>query len=320
MSADHRLLRRSTLAHAGRDDHVLRRRAREGQVVKLAPGTYVEAELWGEVDDRQKHLLRAHAVLGRLTAPVVVSHETALAFHGFPLLGRWPERVHVVDPARRSTLSSSRLVRHSVELPAGDVALGGGVSGAAAATTTAVRAALDVARGRDLRGATVVLDHGLRAGAFSLDDAQEVLERRRSSPGSRAAAMALAFADGLADSAGESLSRAGLFEAGLARPVLQKEFRDASGYIGRVDFWWPCCGVVGEFDGLVKYLGRTERRGRTPEQVVVDEKVREDRIRALPEVRGFARWLWNDALRTAPMIAAVQAAGLGGCGRHGGGR
>lgn len=321
MSADHRLLRRSTLVHAGRDDHVLRRRAREGGLVKLAPGTYVEAELWSDAGDRQKHLLRAHAVLGRLATPVVASHETALAFHGFPLLGRWPEQVHVVDPARRSTLSSSRLVRHSVDLPKEDVALGGEASGAAAAApaTTAVRAALDVARGRDLRGATVVLDHGLRSGAFSLDDAREVLERRRSSPGSRAAAVALAFADGLADSAGESLSRVGLLEAGLARPVLQKEFRDASGYIGRVDFWWPCCGVVGEFDGLVKYLGRTERRGRSPEQVVVDEKVREDRIRALPEVRGFARWLWNDALRATTMVAAVRAAGLAGC-RHPGAR
>jgi hypothetical protein len=310
MSADHRLLRRSTLAHAGRDDHVLRRRAREGVVVKLAPGTYVESQVWSEADDRQKHLLRAHAVLGRLTAPVVVSHETALASHGFPLLGRWPERVHVVDPARQTTLSTSRLIRHAVDLPEGDVVLGAGTP-----TTTAVRAALDVARSRDLRGGAVVLDHGLRSGAFTLDEASEVLERRRSSPGSRAAAIALAFADGLADSAGESLSRAGLLEAGLVRPVLQKEFHDASGYIGRVDFWWPCCGVVGEFDGLVKYLGRTERRGRTAEQVVVDEKVREDRIRALPEVNGFARWLWNDALRTAPMVAAVRAAGLAGC-RH----
>jgi len=308
MSADHRLLRRSTLAHAGRDDHVLRRRAREGGVVKLAPGTYVEAELWGEADERQRHLLRAHAVLGRLTAPVVVSHETALAFHGFPLLGRWPEQVHVVDPGRRTTLSTSRLVRHATDLPESDVVLGGG-----ATATSAARAALDIARSRDLRGGAVVLDHGLRTAAFSHDEAWELLERRRSSPGSRAAALALAFADGKAESAGESLSRVGLVEAGLAQPVLQKEFRDASGFIGRVDFWWPCCGVVGEFDGLVKYLGRTERRGRTPEQVVVDEKVREDRIRALPEVRGFARWLWGDALRATPMVAAVRAAGLAGC-------
>lgn len=305
---DDEIIRRATWLRSGRDDHELRRRARADELVRLAPGTYLSAKTWVAADPRQRHALRVRAVVGRLTSDVVVSHESALALNGFPLLGRWPERIHVVDRRRASTLTSSTLVRHAADLGAADLTSRWGMP-----TVVPLRAALDVARTRDLRGGLVVIDHGLRSQAFDRTAAGAHLEARGSYRGTRVATLALALADPLSESAGESLSRAGMFEAGLACPVLQKRFHDDDGLIGRVDFWWPCCGVVGEFDGLVKYLGRTERRGRTPEQVVVDEKLREDRIRALPGVRGFARWIWDDALKRRPMLDKLARAGLAGC-------
>lgn len=307
-NTDDSLIRRATWVRGGRDDHDLRRRASCGELVRLAPGTYLPTAIWTAADQRQRHALRVRAVVGRLASDVVVSHESALALSGFPLLGRWPERVHVVDRGRSRTLSSSTLVRHAAALDASDVTESWGMP-----SIVPLRAALDVARTRDLRGGLVVLDHGLRSGAFSRSAARSHLDARANRRGVRVASLALDLADPLSESAGESLSRAGMFEAGLVRPVLQREFRDDRGLIGRVDFWWPCCGVVGEFDGLVKYLGRAERRGRTPEQVVVDEKIREDRIRALPEVRGFARWIWDEALKGRPMLDRLAAAGLAGC-------
>ena len=305
---DDDLIRRTVWLRGGRDDHALRRRARAGDLVRVAPGAYVPASTWTEADPRQRHVLRVRGVVGRLSSDVVVSHESALALNGFPLLGRWPERVHVVDRRRASTLTSSTLVRHAADLGAADLTSRWGMP-----TVAPLRAALDVARTRDLRGGLVVIDHGLRSQAFDRTAAGAHLEARGSYRGTRVATLALALADPLSESAGESLSRAGMFEAGLARPVLQKWFHDDDGLIGRVDFWWPCCGVVGEFDGLVKYLGRTERRGRTPEQVVVDEKLREDRIRAVPGVRGFARWIWDDALKHRPMLDKLAHAGLARC-------
>jgi len=305
---DDDLIRRTVWLRGGRDDHALRRRARAGDLVRVAPGAYVPASTWTEADPRQRHVLRVRGVVGRLSSDVVVSHESALALNGFPLLGRWPERVHVVDRRRASTLTSSTLVRHAADLGAADLTSRWGMP-----TVVPLRAALDVARTRDLRGGLVVIDHGLRSQAFDRTAAGAHLEARGSYRGTRVATLALALADPLSESAGESLSRAGMFEAGLARPVLQKWFHDDDGLIGRVDFWWPCCGVVGEFDGLVKYLGRTERRGRTPEQVVVDEKLREDRIRAVPGVRGFARWIWDDALKHRPMLDKLARAGLARC-------
>jgi hypothetical protein len=305
---DDSIIRRASWLRSGRDDHDLRRRASCGELVQLAPGAYLPMPLWTAADHRQRHALRVRAVVGRLASDVVVSHESALALCGFPLLGRWPERVHVIDRRRTRSLTSSTLVRHAARLDADEVTESWGMP-----SVTPVRAALDVARTRDLRGGLVVIDHGLGSQAFDRTAARSHLDARATWRGVRVASLALDLADPLSESAGESLSRAGMFEVGLARPVLQKEFHDDRGLIGRVDFWWPCCGVVGEFDGLVKYLGRVERRGRTPEQVVVDEKLREDRIRALPEVRGFARWIWDEALKGRPMLAKLAAAGLAHC-------
>ena len=58
---------------------------------------------------------------------------------------------------------------------------------------------------------------------------------------------------------------------------------DAQGLIGIVDMWWESLGVVGEADGAVKYDER---------QVLYQEKVREDRIRA--KGLRFVRWGWED--------------------------
>lgn len=44
-----------------------------------------------------------------------------------------------------------------------------------------------------------------------------------------------------------------------------------------MDFWWPDANVIGEFDGLVKYRGTMGQ----PVEVLIAEKRREDRLRAL---------------------------------------
>lgn len=61
--------------------------------------------------------------------------------------------------------------------------------------------------------------------------------------------------------------------------------------IARTDFWWPGRRVVGEFDGLGKYT-RAQPGGRSPAEVVVAEKLREDRLRDLG--LRVVRWTWAD--------------------------
>lgn len=118
---------------------------------------------------------------------------------------------------------------------------------------------------------------------------------------------ALQFADPLAESAGESLSRVRIHELGFEPPVLQVSFELGS-TVARVDFYWPGCGVVGEFDGKVKYLRAGGLSGFSAEEVVWQEKLREDALRA----RGLhvVRWTWDDLHRPGVLQARLHAAGV----------
>jgi hypothetical protein len=129
----------------------------------------------------------------------------------------------------------------------------------------------------------------------------------RTLPGVRAyrkASRVLDFASPLAESPGESLSRALISELGLPAPVLQHPFFDRRGRIGVVDFWWPEHNLIGEFDGRVKYSG-----GYGPgHEVLWNEKKREDRLRAVgPTV---TRWTWEILASPARLLAQLIAAGL----------
>jgi len=87
--------------------------------------------------------------------------------------------------------------------------------------------------------------------------------------------------------------------------VLQYEVRDARGRIvGRTDFAWPDYGVLGEFDGMVKYT-RHLRPGESPGDALRREKVREDRIR---ELTGWLmiRFVWDDISNSRSTVDRIR--------------
>ncbi|WP_210508625.1 hypothetical protein [Naasia sp. SYSU D00057] len=161
----------------------------------------------------------------------------------------------------------------------------------------------DLAAALPFRDAVVVLDAGLRAGAN-----RRFLQHLAGASGYRAVrrvARALEFATPLAESPGESLSRVVIHELGLPAPILQQEFRDGRGFIGRVDFWWPEQQVIGEFDGAIKYGTRLPG---APEDRLWQEKLREDRLRGVnPKV---VRWVWDDLKVPQRLAALLAAAGV----------
>ena len=299
------LIRRSLVVGDGEDPSSLERDARRGLAVRLAAGVYVRTDDWRSLDSASQHAARVHAVLPRLGPHAVVSHESALAVRGFPLLGDWPRRVHVVGRQRARDKVTESVHQHAAPLALSEIDTVDGLP-----VVDAARAVVDSVRRRDLRGATVVLDHGLHVGACDRAAFEAALAARPGVPGSRRAAVAIAFADERSESPGESLSRAGMRAAGLSPPELQARFPVTGPLIGFVDFWWPQFGVIGEFDGAVKYRDERMRAGRSPEQVVIDEKQREDDLRAAPGVRTVVRWTWGDALRVEPMVRALAHAGV----------
>lgn len=265
----------------------VRRPARDETLTRVRRGAYVDAERWSRSPAAERYKLQVLATVAAMRSPSVLSHESAAVLHGLPIIGRWPSRTHVVEQARSGGRSSALIVRHGVSASPTIVMVGD------VAATSVARTVIDLARTRPFASALVSADFALASGLCTMDDLLEELDLAGTGRGTRAARYAVERADGLAQSVGESLSRARMHELRLPIPVLQREFFDDDGFIGRVDFWWEVLRLIGEFDGRTKY--RTENgAGLPPEEVVWREKRREDRLR--PQADGLVRWTWAIAL------------------------
>ena len=120
----------------------------------------------------------------------------------------------------------------------------------------------------------------------------------------------LLAADARSGSAGESLSRGQMHLLGVPMPQLQVAFARGGGLPGSdvVDFDWADLGVFGEFDGKGKYFRSEINGGRSPEDVLWEEKQREDRVRRYrPRA---VRWGWDVALRRELLGAVLAEAGI----------
>lgn len=235
-----------------------------------------------ERDDVERHRQVVAGTWPLLGDHAVLSHGSAAVLHGLPV---WPsllERVSLTRPdGGHGTRTRQLHVRLAPLLPAEVVELDG------YRVTCLERTAVDVARMLDFERAVAVLDAALHAGAdpaLVRDIALAAANRR----GARVARRALDFADRRSESVGESISRVRMAQVGLPVPVLQLEVVDAGVWIARVDFAWPEWGVVGEFDGKVKYSGGAEAAAAA----IMLEKRRQQAI----EDAGWivVRWTWSD--------------------------
>jgi hypothetical protein len=278
--------------------------ARSGQVVRLAPGAYADGSEWHAADDAVHHRTLIEAIVPMLAGEPIVSHASAVVLHGLPWIGDFPERVTVTD-VRRST-GQRRVHVDRV-----------GGSGRAIRTqridgfevTSLPVTAVDIALRSDRRRAIAVLDDVMRRGA----DRDTLLAELESRPSPRARVRArrlIEFASPLSGSVGESVSRLLFDDLGLPEPILQQRFTDRRGIIGDVDFWFPEQRVIVEFDGMVKYSDPRYRNGRSPEQVVIDEKLREDRLRAVPIRPSVARLVWREVMPGGSAPTLLRAVGL----------
>ena len=122
------------------------------------------------------------------------------------------------------------------------------------------------------------------------------------------AAFVLSFADAASESVGESFSRALMWELGFEIPQLQFWVTRDGRRIARVDYLWPRIRLAGEFDGLVKYLASQGLSRKSPAEVVVEEKRREDEVRSAGY--GMVRWVWADLLEPERFATILHRAGV----------
>jgi hypothetical protein len=309
LSAAASLTLAADLTASGQDDRVLSRACERGALERISPGAYVPREEWDSLDPRRRQLLRALAVQGtRRRTGLVLSHESAALVWGLPTWG-WPRGPsEFVVPPGSAARSTSRVRIRSAPTEADQVL---DVEGRA--VTSFVRTVADLLYTRPRDQGVVLVDHLLRERRMERDELIELAASRPAARNRRRAAWVAAFGDEGGASPGESVSRLVAHDAGFVAPVLQKEFRDRAGLIGYADFFFPDPddperGTIGEFDGDVKYLSAVHRHGRSPEEVVRDEKRREDRLRALPTTNGLARWSSDDLRRPGGLAVILRRA------------
>lgn len=280
---------------------------------RLRRGVYVDSGHWHEASGAARHIAHIDAVAATRKVDVVFSHASAAVLHGIPLLEAPGSVVHATtDPSVRRR--SGGIAWHHRSLPDDSVERKDG-----RLVTSLAQTVLDIARTESFAAAVVSLDACLRsqdarerwdepAARISRHVLEESVGRIAGMPGARAAAAALLFADGRSESVGESLSRVVMYAWGIPLPDLQFSLRCPSGRTHRVDFIWSDDGVVGEFDGFVKYSRMASADGRSPADVAWEEKRREDDIRSTGRV--VARWTWDDAFAGEPLLRTLSRHGL----------
>jgi hypothetical protein len=278
----------------------MRRAAGRGDLRRVRRGVYVGADHWEGIDPRQRHLIEIRATVEATRAPSVVSHRSAAAVWGLPVVGARGTAVHLTVTGASGPDTRRTYVRHAVATPP-SVRVVDGIP-----VTSAARTVVDLARTDGFLTAVAAGDAALRRGAVTPDELRAEVVAVGRGRGVRVARDVVAFVDGGSESAGESLSRVRMREVGVPAPALQHVVRDDQGFVGRVDFWWEAVGVVGEFDGRSKY-GIDEAVSASDQ--LWEEKLREDRLRALG--LSVVRWTWSDAWLGGPMAARLVTAGVG---------
>lgn len=299
------------------DEYSARRLARaasSGQLVRVRRGLYLPARDWNSLKPWEKYRVRIQAVQAASVHPPVFARESAAQIMGLPVIGV-PQEVQTVVPRGGSGGQSNRGVRR-VNAIDGDPApweMFGLL------TTPPPQTARDLAVRLPLAMSLPAMDRVLQPKPlegsphyvktmFTERDILAATELLPNETQRRRVTRALSVANPLSGSPGESFSRALMIEQGFPLPALQVRFSDSRGFIGMPDFDWEEYKTLGEFDGYEKYSAQRFLQGRTPSQVVVDEKNRENRLRA----KGYnvVRWVWDDLRQPGRLFRLLREAGL----------
>jgi hypothetical protein len=199
------------------------------------------------------------------TSDSVASHLSAACLAGLPTWSAPDLPCITVSPRRTGDALSVHL--HRATIDSADVIDGGGTL-----RTTVARTVVDIAREHGWIEAVVVGDAALATGATTIAQLEAVLAACARWPGICRARAVVAGLDRLAESPLESVSRLRIRQHGLPQPELQALITDQRGVeLGRVDFYWPDLGVIGEVDGRMKYAD-------DPNTAIWEEKRRQERL------------------------------------------
>lgn len=303
------LFLRSEALDFGYRDRDLAAARRAGVITRVRHGAYVPSTEWDLRDDIGQHRLRGQAVCLTHPGRVALSHTSGAAEHGLRFWKPDLDLVHVTRLDKTSGRHQAGVAYHEDSWPPEDVyakdellVLGPATCALAAASLTSVASGM------------VILDSALDLDLADEPSLWAAYAQRYRSPKSCRLQITLRLARPGAQSVGETLSRHLMWTQHLPQPVLQFAVYDDSGrLVGITDFAWPDLGLLGEFDGRIKY-GRLCPHGESASDAVVREKDRENRLREAT-CWPMIRYVWADlfapqttASRTRRMMRIARAA------------
>lgn len=281
---------RDALEYEGWSARDISRGIAVGRLHHLRRGVYVDGPVWAELWPESQHLLRVVAVDETANSRPVFALASAAVVHGYTLYRVRTDRVHTVHPdaARRSV---GDVVRHRASLGDDEITEIDGIH-----CTSAARTAWDLARLASPEVAVSCLDAALgRIGgdprrydrgaadawrASLIERADAVVGAR----GVRGARSMFEIADGRSQLPLEAVTKLQFRRLGFRQPGLQVRVPAQHG-----DYWMDIeveeAGAFYECDGETKYTDEALRSGRSLEQVLLDEKRREDWVRGVTRRR-----------------------------------
>jgi len=297
LHSDPIFLRREAI-QMGYDDRALRAAVRGRVLHRIRFGAYTPYHVWRDADPTQRHHLSCAAVGLTHGHRVAFSHTSGAVENELRLHRPNLDRVHVTRLDGGPSRVIGDVVYHSGAWTPDDIVQKGDLL-----LMRPVRSGLEAASLTNVENGMVILDSLLDLDLGDEDDIRRTYEAMEGSPRTQHLRITVRLTRRGAQSVGESRSRFLCWSQHLPPPELQFEVFDSQGrLIGTTDFAWPDYGVLGEFDGKIKY-GRLLKPGQRVEDVLFAEKQREDLLR---EVTGFLmiRLIWADLAR--PMLTGAR--------------
>lgn len=269
---------RPGLLAVGYTDAWLRRAERLGEVERVYVGSYLPSQA---ADEEHRHKLQVVAAAHRCPE-LVISHRSAAIIHGLPLWGPAAGQVEMTRNAvtggyrtRGKRVVARKLRDHEVTMKDGML------------VTTVAATLIDLGRRYPIDTVVCAADYALNRRLVVPAHVREILAESGQLWGISSARAALAFADGRAESVGESRSRLALARQRFPQPELQARIFNADEVLIAVtDFYWQQAATVGEMDGAMKY-----REHRDFASALMREKDREGKLRDLRHT--VVRWGWK---------------------------
>jgi len=284
-----RLILARELSRISYDDPAARHAAARGELVRLRRGIYTYPDDWAMLSPREKYVAVCRGYAASRGEPPILCCQSAAAIWGLPHIGKQPAEIHVATDERRNGRRARAVRVHVLRLAPEDVVWHDGVL-----VTSLARTVIDLAASADVYNAVSAIDHVLHVDRFgrartglTRESLAEALEAAMPLVGFARARTRFEFAEVGAATPAESSSRVSMALIGTPPPQLQRVYECESGEYD-TDFHWEEADAIGEVDGKLKYLDAEFRGGRSAEQVVYDEKIREDELRR--RCRAFGRW------------------------------